>query len=52
LQRLKGAAQKIQRAYAQMTPAQKARAKGKLARLGNEVARIRRIRRNVVRRAA
>jgi hypothetical protein len=49
LQQLQGAVQKIKRAWGSMTPAQKVRAKGKLARLGSEIARVRNIRRNVAR---
>jgi len=49
LKALQGQAEKIKKAWANMTPAQKARAKGMLARLGTEVGKVRRIRRNVVR---
>jgi hypothetical protein len=49
LQQLQGAVQKIKRAWGSMTPSQKVRAKGQLARLGSEIARVRNIRRNVAR---
>lgn len=49
LKMLQGKADKIKRAWKNMTPAQRARAKGALAQVGTEIGRIRRIRRNVVR---